>query len=98
MRKVAERLHIFASIKPKPEHFNDAKTALEELIPPTLAEPGCHLFTVFENRDEPSILHLLKFSRMKPQCRRITKKNTPKMCLPNTKIGSSPQWIYNTYQ
>lgn len=60
MLKPIERLHIFATIKPKPEHFNDAKTALEELVPPTLAEPGCHLFTVLENRDEPGILHLFE--------------------------------------
>ncbi len=37
MLKPVERLHIFATIKPKPEFFNQAKAALEELVPPTLA-------------------------------------------------------------
>ena len=60
MLKPVERLHIFATIKPKPEFFDRAKAALEELVPPTLAEPGCHLFTVLENRDEPGILHLFE--------------------------------------
>jgi quinol monooxygenase YgiN len=60
VRKPAEHLYLFATIKPKPEHFNDAKAALEELIPPTLGEPGCHLFTVLETRDELGVLHLFE--------------------------------------
>lgn len=60
MRSPVERLHIFATIKPKPEFFDQAKAALEELVQPTLAEPGCHLFTVLENRDKPGVLHLFE--------------------------------------
>lgn len=55
-----DHLYIFATIKPKPEFFDQAKAALEELVPLTLAEPGCHLFTVLENRDEPGSLHLFE--------------------------------------
>ncbi|MCG8493587.1 MAG: antibiotic biosynthesis monooxygenase [Sneathiellales bacterium] len=55
-----ERLHIFATIKPKSEFFSDAKGALEKLVPLTLEEPGCHLFTVLENRDEQGVLHLFE--------------------------------------
>ncbi|MBE5073462.1 antibiotic biosynthesis monooxygenase [Erythrobacteraceae bacterium E2-1 Yellow Sea] len=54
------RLHIFATIWPKAEHFAEAKAALEQLVAPTLAEAGCHLFTVLENRDEPGVLHLFE--------------------------------------
>ncbi len=60
MRSPIERLHIFATIRPKPEFFDRAKAALEELIQPTLAEPGCHLFTVLKNCDEPGVLHLFE--------------------------------------
>lgn len=60
MHKSADRLHIFATITPKAEFFNDAKKALEELVPPTLEETGCHLFTVFLNRDNPGVLHLFE--------------------------------------
>ena len=60
MPEPEERLHVFATIRPKPDHFGDAKTALENLIPPTLSEPGCHLFTVYENLDEPGVLHLFE--------------------------------------
>lgn len=60
MTAAEERLHIFATIRPKPEFLDVAKQALEDLIPPTLAEPGCHLFTVHENRDTPGVLHLFE--------------------------------------
>jgi len=60
MPEPIERLHIFATIRPKVEHFAEAKAALEQLVAPTLAEPGCHLFTVLENRDEPGLLHLFE--------------------------------------
>lgn len=55
-----ERIYIFATIRPKPEHFAEAKLALEDLIKPTLDEPGCHLFTVLENSDQPGCLHLFE--------------------------------------
>lgn len=53
-------LYIFATIRPKARHYAAAKAALEHLVAPTLAEPGCHLFTVLENRDEPGLLHLFE--------------------------------------
>ena len=55
-----ERLFIFATIRPEPDFFEDARLALEALIPPTLAEPGCHMFSVFVSRDEPTVLHLFE--------------------------------------
>ena len=60
MPEVGGHLHIFATIRPKAEHFDDAKAALEQLVAPTLAEPGCHLFSVLENRDRPELLHLFE--------------------------------------
>ncbi len=60
MVELVKRLHIFATIHPKPEFFEKAKTALEQLVPPTLEEPGCHLFSVLESKDEPGILHLFE--------------------------------------
>lgn len=60
MPETGGHLHIFATIRPKAEHFAEAKAALEQLVAPTLAEPGCHLFTVLENRDEPGLLHLFE--------------------------------------
>ena len=55
---VEDRLFIFATIRPKPQHVDDVLGALEGLIPPTLAEPGCHLFSVFRNREDPAVVHL----------------------------------------
>jgi len=60
-----DRVHVFATIKPKPEYFEEAKTALEQLIEPTLEEPGCHLFTVFKSCDEPNVLHLFEIFKDK---------------------------------
>ena len=53
-------LFLFATIRPKPEHFDAARSALDSLIPKTLAEPGCHLFAAFEGRSEEGVLHLFE--------------------------------------
>jgi len=53
-----DRLFLFATIRPKPQHIEDVLGALHDLIPPTLAEPGCHLFSAFRNREDPSVVHL----------------------------------------
>lgn len=42
----------FARIVPKPEHLNAAKEAILGLIPKTLEEPGCQVFTLHEPGDE----------------------------------------------
>ena len=60
MPETDRKLYIFATIRPKAKHYAEAKATLEQLVPPTLAEPGCRLFTVFENRDEPGLLHLFE--------------------------------------
>ena len=54
------RLFLFATIRPKPEFFEAARTALDELVPTTLKEPGCHIFSAFVSRDEPDTLHLFE--------------------------------------
>ena len=55
-----DRLFLFATIRPKPEHFSDAREALERITPQTLAEPGCHVFCPFISRDDPHVLHLFE--------------------------------------
>ena len=39
---------VFARIKPKPEYYEILKAALIELLEPTLKEPHCLQFDVFE--------------------------------------------------
>ncbi len=41
-------LFIFAQIKPKPEHYNDAKTAISGILAQTREEPGCLQFQLNE--------------------------------------------------
>ncbi len=48
--------YIFAKITPKAEFFKVAKSAIIEIIPRTLAEPGCLTFTLHE--DEGGSLYL----------------------------------------
>lgn len=55
-----ERLFLFATIRPKPEFFDQAQDALNRLVPPTLAEPGCHVFSAFAAQDDPGTLHLFE--------------------------------------
>jgi quinol monooxygenase YgiN len=44
--------NVIARITPKPEHFEAVKTALLGIIPATLAEPGCRVFTLLEGQQE----------------------------------------------
>lgn len=55
-----QRLYLFATIHPKPEFFNDARAALDQLVPPTLNEPGCHVFSAFVSHTQPNTLHLFE--------------------------------------
>lgn len=45
-------LIVFAQITPKSEFFDDAKNAILNIIPQTLAEPGCRMFTLHESKDK----------------------------------------------
>lgn len=47
-----EPLHIFARIAPKPEYYEATRDAILGIIPPTLAEPGCHAFVLHEGHDD----------------------------------------------
>lgn len=53
-------LFVFATIKPKPEHFDQARKALEQLVGPTLGEEGCYRFGVFMSLEERGVLHLFE--------------------------------------
>lgn len=53
------RLFLFATITPKPEHVGDCIKAVEAIMPQTLAEPGCHVFSLFKGRDGETI-HLFE--------------------------------------
>ncbi|WP_417476275.1 putative quinol monooxygenase [Leisingera sp.] len=54
------RLFLFAVIQIKPEYFEEAKAALDQIIPPTLEEPGCHVFAAFTSKDKSNTLHLFE--------------------------------------
>ncbi|WP_299850912.1 putative quinol monooxygenase [uncultured Roseovarius sp.] len=45
-------LFVFAEIKPKPEHFNDAQQAIIGILDQTRAESGCRSFKLFEAPDQ----------------------------------------------
>ena len=44
---MSDKLFLFATIRIKPEHLDKARAALDELMIPTLGEPGCHMFAAF---------------------------------------------------
>lgn len=54
------KLFLFAVIQIKPEYFDAAKAALDTIIPPTLKEPGCHVFAAFVSQDRSNTLHLFE--------------------------------------
>ncbi|MEM6850953.1 MAG: putative quinol monooxygenase [Pseudomonadota bacterium] len=45
-------LFVFATIHPKPEHFEDAKAAIQGIIEETRSEPGCLFFALYEGRED----------------------------------------------
>jgi quinol monooxygenase YgiN len=55
--QIKKPLIIFARITPKPEYFDTAKQAILAVIPQTIAEPGCRMFTLHEakNKDDRSL-------------------------------------------
>lgn len=53
-------LFLFATIRPKPQHFDEARAALDALIPDTLEEPGCLMFAAFESVSEDGVLLLFE--------------------------------------
>lgn len=60
MNQIDDRLYLFATIRSKPEFFEHTLNALNNLVPTTLEEPGCHSFTAFISRDEVNTLHLFE--------------------------------------
>lgn len=55
---MADPVRIFATIRPRPEFFDEAKTAILEIIPATRAEPGCVWFELYEGAEGSGTLHL----------------------------------------
>lgn len=55
---MSEPVRIFATIRPKPEFFDEAKAAILEIIPVTRAEPGCEWFDLYEGAEGSGTLHL----------------------------------------
>lgn len=55
---MSELLTIFARITPKPEFLEVARQAVLGIIPATRAEPGCHAFTLHDDRDGDGRLYL----------------------------------------
>lgn len=49
---MSDALHIFARIAPKPEFFEMTRDAILEIIPLTLAEPGCQTFVLHTGEDD----------------------------------------------
>ena len=46
-----EAFSLFARIVPKPQHFDDARRAILEIVPATRREAGCREFVLHEARD-----------------------------------------------
>ncbi len=50
INKAKQQLVIFAQITPKPEFFDDAKNAILNIIPQSLAEAGCRMFSLHTSK------------------------------------------------
>ena len=46
-----QSLFVFAYITPKPEHFEDALSAVESIVDQTRAEAGCKQFSLYQALD-----------------------------------------------
>ncbi len=52
---MSKPLFIFAEIKPKPEHFDEAKKAIIGILKQTRAEKGCRSFDLFNSPDQSTL-------------------------------------------
>ncbi|MEQ3747677.1 MAG: putative quinol monooxygenase [Henriciella sp.] len=57
---MSETVHIFATIKLKPEHFEKARSAVAEIVPMTLNELGCRAFALYTSQSDANTLHLFE--------------------------------------
>ena len=55
---MSDPLFLFARIVPKPEHLSDARQAVLDIVPATLAEPGCQMFVLHDDREGVGALYL----------------------------------------
>lgn len=51
-------LTIFAKITPKPQHFNDAREAIKNVLLVTRSEPGCRTFAFHQGAPADGSLYL----------------------------------------
>lgn len=52
---MSEKIYIFAEIKPKPEHLEDARQAIIGILDETRAEDGCQSFELFSAPDNQTL-------------------------------------------
>ena len=55
---MADAVTAFATIRAKPEHFADARAAIEALVPDEHAEKGCNKLQLHAASDQSGTLHL----------------------------------------
>jgi len=60
MKAEDKRLYLSAEISLKPECYEAGKAAIEGIIPLTLNEPGCHVFSLMEDQSKNGKLHLFE--------------------------------------
>lgn len=53
-------LYLIAVITPRPDRIDEARAAFERLVTATLAEPGCELYDLVENPQEPGTWLMLE--------------------------------------
>ncbi len=53
-------LVLFAEISFKPEHYEAGRTAIEQIIPLTLQEPGCHIFSLLDSQSDDGTVYLFE--------------------------------------
>jgi NAD(P)-dependent dehydrogenase (short-subunit alcohol dehydrogenase family)/quinol monooxygenase YgiN len=54
------RLFVKAAIHLKPEFVDDGRAAIEQIIPATLQEEGCHLFSLMQDKNDETAFHLFE--------------------------------------
>jgi quinol monooxygenase YgiN len=55
---MTDPLIVFARVTPKPEYLDAARLAILDIVPQTLAEPGCRAFSVHADREVAEHLYL----------------------------------------
>lgn len=55
----SDERHIVATLRARPEHRDEVKSLLMELVDPARDEPGCLYYDLYQNQSDPDLFYII---------------------------------------